>query len=197
MAKAPRISHLWDRHPEDWYVEPHWVSKRLFEVRKFAGAICDPACGMGNIISSARTMGYQTLAMDIVKRSPLIEIVPYDFLSDEDMIFDNIVSNPPFKHCDDSADYRFVRLCLDRASDQVALLLPLTWIGGDKRSRWLEETPLESIYFITPRPSMPPGTVIEAGGSVGGGTKDFAWFVWQHGYKGEPKSRWLHRDTQP
>jgi predicted RNA methylase len=194
MSKAPRLSHIWDRHPDDWYVEPRWVSKRLFEIHKFAGAIVDPACGMGNIIASAREMGFQTLAMDIVQRSTLFEPRICDFMLDEDMLFDNIVCNPPFKHCDDKADFLFVKRCLDRATDQVALMLPCTWVLGDDRSRWLEETPLSRIYYITPRPSMPPGPVIEAGVKPGGGKQDFAWYVWKQGHRGPASVGWCRRD---
>lgn len=98
-----------------------------------------------------------------------------------------IVSNPPYKHAQ-----AFAGAALQKAS-KVALLLPLDWLSGDKRSRWLETTPLETVWVLTPRPSMPPGAVIVAGVEPGGGEEDFAWFVWQAGYAGSPRIKWLHR----
>jgi hypothetical protein len=75
------------------------------------------------------------------------------------------------------------------------LLLPANWVQGDKRSRMLAGTPLRRVWFITPRPSMPPGHVLEAGGKPGNGTTDYAWFVWLRGYDGAPEVRWLRRDA--
>ena len=48
---------------------------------------------------------------------------------------------------------------------------------------------------MTPRPSMPPGGVIKAGGKVGGGKSDYCWLVFQIGYAGEPVMKWLRRDV--
>jgi hypothetical protein len=45
-----RQSHLWVRDKHDFYVEPEWVSRRLFEVESF-GAVWDPACGSGRIVT--------------------------------------------------------------------------------------------------------------------------------------------------
>jgi hypothetical protein len=47
------------------------------------------------------------------------------------------------------------------------MLLPATWLQGDKRSRWLETTALARVLFITPRPSMPPGAAVMAGQKPG------------------------------
>ena len=77
---------------------------------------------------------------------------------------------------------------------KIALLLPATWHLGDKRSRRLEELPLRRIWFLTPRPSMPPGAMILAGMKPGGGREDFAWYVFLRGYDGHPEARWLRRD---
>jgi len=75
------------------------------------------------------------------------------------------------------------------------MLLPATWLLGDRRARWLETTPLVRVLFITPRPSMPPGAVIMAGQKPGNGTTDYAWFVWGRGHVGGPQIGWLRRNT--
>jgi hypothetical protein len=102
----------------------------------------------------------------------------------------NITSNPPF----DVAE-KFVEKALKLAERKVAMFLPANWVQGDKRSRWLAGTPLRRVWFITPRPSMPPGHVLAAGGKPGNGTTDYAWFVWLRGYDGAPEVRWLRRDA--
>lgn len=190
-----RESSLWVRQPEDWYVEPFWVSARLFEVETFRGSIHDPAAGSGRIMVSAPGLG-PISGSDIVVRTTVPPIERRDWLEPCDKKWDNIVSNPPFKLCDDrrAGTHPFVERCLERAERKVALLLPANWIQGDKRSRWLETTPLRRVWFISPRPSMPPGEVIAAGSKPGNGTTDYAWLVFDHGYDGHPEVRWLRRD---
>lgn len=191
-----RESSLWEREANDWYVEPEWVSARLFEEERFTGFVHDPACGMGNIVKSARAAGLDASGEDIVSRGPYCSRVRDWLTADDDFVFyGNIVSNPSFKLCDDrkTNTFPFVEKCLAMASQKVALLLPANWIQGEKRSRWLATTPLRRVWFISPRPSMPPGQVIQAGMRPGNGTTDYCWMVWLKGYDGNPEVRWLRR----
>lgn len=191
-----RESSLWAREANDWYVEPEWVSARLFEEERFEGGVYDPACGGGNIVKSARAAGLDATGGDIVRRSQFCDYEE-DWLDLADAVqFQNIVSNPPFKLCDDrkNGTFPFVEKCLHHARYKVALLLPSNWVQGEKRSRWLATTPLRRVWFISPRPSMPPGQVLEAGHKPGNGTTDYCWLVWIHNYDGTPEIRWLRRD---
>lgn len=180
MNKTAKESHLWDRHPDDWYVEPLWCSVRLFEEEKFDGSIWDPACGLGRILQAAKQAGYGVIGTDKVKRSDDC---------DEEICFDdvylpparNIVSNPPFGIAE-----AFLKKALQSTDGKIAFLLPLSWMTGKARTQMIEQTPLYRIYVL--------GPVIEAGEKPGGGTKDFAWFVWLQGYKGDPQIKFLRRD---
>lgn len=192
-----RESSLWAREANDWYVEPKWCSLRLFEEESFRGEICDPACGGGNIVRSAMAHGFTTTGMDVVQRDATFGAIEQDWLAYQGRGFDNIVSNPPFGLCDDrkAGTHPFVEQCLRYTHRKVALLLPANWIQGDKRSRWLERSPLRRVWFISPRPSMPPGQVVATGQKPGNGTTDYAFFVWQHDYDGAPEIRWLRRQA--
>lgn len=172
-----RESHLWKRDPLDWYVEPEWCSERLFEMEKFKGPIWDPAAGTGRIVQAAKTARYEAYATDIEPRG-YAHVSRYDFFDVPDEQRwkpGNIISNPPF-----SLAEKFAQIALRVAQRKVALLLPANWVQGDKRSRWLETTPLRRVLFLTPRPSMPPGAVVVSGGKPGNGTTDYAWFIWDH-----------------
>jgi len=184
-----RDSSLWAREINDWYVEPEWCSLRLFQEEKFDGYVYDPACGRGTIIISAMKSGLCAAGSDLIDRGWDTTLTPHDFL-ESDHRRDNIVCNPPFGIAE-----KFVERALDLARNKVAMLLPANWVQGDKRSRWLAATPLRRVWFITPRPSMPPGHVLGAGGKPGNGTTDYAWFVWLRGYDGAPEVRWLRRDS--
>lgn len=183
-----RDSHLWSRDQHDWYVEPVWCSARLFEVESFPAGLHDPACGMGRIVKAARAAGIRATGSDLVYRGKHDDFLVSDFLTDGNSV-PNIVSNPPFGIAE-----HFVSHALNLAQYKVAMLLPANWVQGDKRSRWLAQTPLKCVYFLTPRPSMPPGDVIRAGGNPGNGTTDYAWFVWDCAHSGPAHIGWIRRD---
>lgn len=190
----PRAKHakLWDRDPFDWYVEPEWVSERLFQVEPFDGMIMDPACGLGRIVDAAFRSGLTAFGTDIVRRSDNCA-EECDFLTSYDGAR-NIVSNPPFGLCDPRDKSRcFVRHALKVTQYKVALLLPTVWLNSAERGAWLETTSLYRVWLLGPRPSMPPGAVIQAGEKPGNGTKDFCWVVWLKGFDGAPSLRWLRR----
>ena len=210
-VRQPKDAGLWARHPEDWYVEPEWCSRQLFRVEHFEGAVVDPSCGLGRIVVAAREHREhaarvgdnritRALGYDIVKRSRVCNEETEDFLT-SDYETDNIVSNPPFGLCGKvdknsrhTEDFQYVKKALATADRKVALLLPVPWLTGADKGEWLRTTPLAKVLIMTPRPSMPPGPVIEAGLAPGGGTEDFAWFIWDHAHKGPPTLGWLNRD---
>lgn len=193
-SRRAKASGIWTRDPHDFYVEPEWVSKRLFEEELFHGTVIDPACGTGRIVVSALASGLVAGGLDIVAKRGFLPAL--DFLDQGWgaglMPPPNIVCNPPFGVADE-----FVRLAIERALDKVAMLLPATWHFGSKRAAWLEHTPLKRVLACTPRPSMPPGAVILAGEKPGGGKKDFSWYIWERGHKGPWTGGWLHRDKTP
>lgn len=212
VVRKQKDAGVWARHPEDYYIEQPWCSEQLFRTVNFEGTIVDPSCGSGNIIRAARAhrdrvapigdkrIG-KVLGYDIVKRCKECNEDLEDFLT-SDYETDNIVSNPPFGLCNKatkstrhSEDFAYVKRALATAERKVALLLPLAWLTGADKAKYLKTTPLAQILILTPRPSMPPGPVIEAGETPGGGTEDFAWMVWDHGHKGPPTLGWLNRDT--
>jgi hypothetical protein len=184
--RKPLAAHIWAKDPLGFYVEPEWVSERLFAVEEFSGGIWDPSCGIGRIPESARRAGHEFIATDIVDRNYKYFSGRLDFLTARTARSANVVRNPPFDACDE-----FARHALELATCKVAMI----WLHRRLvAARWLAETPLARIYPLTPRPSMPPGHVILAGTRPGGGTQDFAILVWVHGHAGPPEVHWLHRD---
>jgi hypothetical protein len=179
----PRFGHVWLRDEADWYLEPAWVSERLFDVERFDGPIFDPACGMGRVVEAALRHGLSADGADLVDRSFNYPVA--DFLQTTGKL-NNVVSNPPF-----DLFRQFATHALARASGKVAMLWLVRRLNA---ARWLGQTPLARIWLLTPRPSMPTGQHVLDGGKVGGGTQDFAWLVWGHGHRGAPELRWLHRD---
>jgi hypothetical protein len=190
----PRRTHIFAPDADDHYVDPAWCSARLFEVEFFgtSGAlILDPACGWGRIPQAAKAAGYTVIASDIVDRRRELDGIPFhilDFLERSPIQSAySIVSNPPFTHVKE-----FCERALEVATYKVAMIVPLRRLPA---AHWLERMPLESVYLLTPRPSMPPGTWIEAGNTPGGGSHEFCWLVFNKTTTATaPRMRWLHRD---
>jgi hypothetical protein len=185
LEPRKRESHIWVRDKYDHYVEPRWVSERLFDVEPFVGNIVDPACGFGNIVEAARAHGYSASGRDIVDRGYPGTVVQ-DFMDCSDRP-DNIVCNIPF---DIAA--KFTQHALRLIRNKLAIIFPVARLNA--AHHWLERMPLLRVWFLTPRPSMPPGHVVAAGGKAAGGREDFCWIVFSVGHLGPPEIKWLHRD---
>jgi len=195
--KKPRNSHIFARDEHDHYVEPEWVSERLFDVEQFQGPILDPACGWSRILTSARKHGYRVRGSDIANRvgarHPDFRVL--DFLMQQDASTwqwwanaGSCVSNPPFDKFKE-----FYRQASALGFSKIAMLWLVRRLNA---ATWLQNTPLEKIYLLTPRPSMPTGAHILSGGKVGGGKQDFCWLVWSLlRQSSSPALHWLHRDA--
>ena len=198
MGYRRRESRIFERDQQGHYPEPHWCSERLFDVESFGapGAlILDPACGWGRIPRAAGAAGYTPIASDIADRrgDRLCELAGVgftvcDFLERSPVSRPwSIASNPPYEHVEE-----FCERALAIVTYKVAMLVPLRRLPA---AHWLERMPLESILLLTPRPSLPPGSWIEAGNTPGGGSQDFCWLVFsaQRSPPIAPRLRWLHR----
>ena len=186
MTPRARQSHIFDRETHDHYVEEPWCSKRLFDVEPFVGTIVDPACGWGTIVTEALSAGYCAAGSDLVHRGWDSTRTPSDFLAST-IVFDNIVTNPPFDISEE-----FITHAVAHARRKVAAIYPVRRLPV--AGRWLSRLPLARIWLLTPRPSMPTGDYIKAGGKVGGGKQDFCWLVFDHDHEGPTVVLWLHRD---
>jgi hypothetical protein len=201
VSKRQRNTHIWEADPHGHYPEPLWTSKRLFQVESFGtkGAlILDPCAGWGRIPHAAMAAGYTAIGCDIVDRrhEPLshngFKFVLGDFFENPLPMpirsAGSAVFNPPF-----TGDYiqQFVERALAIVEFKVAALVPVRRLPA---AHWLRGKPLETIWLLTPRPSLPPASYIRAGNEPGGGGQDFCWLVLRRGFDGSPAVKWLQRD---
>jgi hypothetical protein len=196
-----RATHIWEADALGHYPEPLWCSARLFEAERFGakGAlVLDPCSGWGRIAHNAIGAGYAGLAVDIADRRNEtfchngFKFIRGDFLKDPIPLppITSAVFNPPFHN-----DFiqRFIERAFDIATYKVAALVPLRRLPA---ARWLERTPLETIWILTPRPSLPPADYIRAGNEPHGGGQDFAWLIFNKQTTADaPRMKWLHRDA--
>lgn len=187
MADArAKNTHSFDRDEDEWYVEPRSVTTQLLAVESFPGTIYDPACGRGNVVEAINeAAGYQkALGTDLINRFheglPNWHRGTLDFLAGSVADLpgaDSIVMNPPFGKA--KLAEAFIRRALKVARYKVAVFVDVRFLGGAKRASGLfaERCP-SRVWYITPRPSCPPGHYILDGGKVGGGTADYCWLVY-------------------
>ena len=196
-----RDTHIWEPDPFGHYPEELWTSARLFAVEPFGakGAlVADFCCGWGRIPHNAAAAGYTAVGCDVVdrRREPQshndFRFVCGDFLNDDPPPICSAYSavfNPPF-----SGDciQDFVERALAIVRYKVAAFVPIRRLPA---AYWLKRLPLETIYILTPRPSLPPASYIRAGNKPGGGGQDFGWLVFNvQATTATPKVKWLHRD---
>jgi hypothetical protein len=193
-----RDSHVFEKDPLGHYPEPPWIAERLFELEYFGqpGArILDPGAGWGRIPRAAAAAGYTPIASDVVDRradrlSELagIEFHLCNFLEGSPVASPwSVVSNPPFDRVQE-----FCERALEIAIYKVAMLVPLRRLPA---ARWLESLPLETIFLLTPRPSLPPASWIAAGNNPNGGSQDFCFLIFNKTTTPTaPRLRWLRRD---
>jgi hypothetical protein len=196
-----RRSHIFPKDKDGWYCEPSWVSRRLFEVEDFPDPIYDPACGWGTILKAAEAAGYRIVGSDIVDRQRHglgEDFHKRDFLTWRGRVSGSTVTNPPFDYVQEFGEH-----ALDLGATKVAMIMLVRRLNA---AHWLRKLPLERIWLLTPRPSMPPGSHIlrvergeidERTGKpckIGGDKQDFCWLVFRGGYVGNPTISWLHRD---
>ena len=184
-ARAPRYVDVKSkRATHDWYQDQPEATEALLRVERFAGTCWDPCCGIGTIPKAMTAAGYRCFGTDITYRGyvGLGQYCPQNFLTAEAIPedIDSIVSNPPYKD-----PTLYVDRALSIARHKVAFLLPLTFLEGEKRTRWRVNTPLARIRTFSWRINMPPGEMLQSGEvEARGGKKAFAWFIWEHGWEG-------------
>jgi hypothetical protein len=171
-----------DGRPEgDFYPTPRDAVAALLDRETFEGSIWENSCGDGAICRVLEEYGYRDIrATDLVDRG--YGETGHDFITSPYRA-DNVVMNPPF-----SMAQQFVELSLARTTGKVAMLGKLVFLEGQKRKPFFASTPLSRVYVFSKRVNFYRGG---EKGSYSTSTMCFAWFVWKHGYTGEPVVRWL------
>jgi hypothetical protein len=192
------------RQDHDFYVDPEWCTQLLLDAENFSGNVWDPACGQGSILNACMQNGIKATGSDLVDRG--CGHTPVDFLKQREhrpMVspVGNIICNPPFKQAE-----AFIRQALElvgppprwwgsRRTAKVAMLVQEKFLFSQRRHALFKDHPPAAIYFLSTRPSMPPGHLLARGAvKAAGGSVNYCWIVWQRGYRGPPTCGWLIKE---
>lgn len=101
--------------------------------------------------------------------------------------FNNVITNPPF-----SLAKEFAEKALEVSTGKVILFAKIQFLEGRQRKDFFATHPPKAVYVFSKRVNpLRNGLEVDENGKHWSSTMCFAWFVWEHGYTGEPCIRWI------
>jgi hypothetical protein len=187
------------RAARDFYVEPEWSVDLLLQNERFIGDVWDPCAGSATIVRACKRAGITVNGSDLVSHDPMLVNGGIDFLlvdrpyqgAQQPM---NIVFNPPYGEAQ-----KFILRALSIVRCKVAAIVQQQFPYSLERHALFRDYPPARVYFLSSRPSMPPGEAYLAGTiKARGGKTDYLWMVWDHDHHAKIPTTafWLKRDVR-
>ena len=163
-ATSARPIHVsaFARAGDDFYATPSWVTEALLQHIRFRGPIWEPCCGDGAMSAVLSRHGYAVVSTDIADRG--FGTSGVDFLACRTVPDGcrSLVTNPPYGdsglHTGQSrsptAMLNFLRHALMLTSSvqgQLALLVRLQWIAGQRAAEVMSTAPFAAVVVLTQR----------------------------------------------
>ena len=200
MKRNDNMARIWgstshckeEREVLDFYAtDPSSLSLFLSKIREddiqLHQNIWEIACGDGAISNHLKKIGYNVFCSDIVNRKNTCD-AKLDVTKNIDGITfcGDILTNPPYKHAQDFIE-KSIKMV--RKDSLVIMYLRLQFLEGKKRKKLFDVYPPKYIYVHTARQMTYKNN--DPKEKTKGSAVCFAWFVWQKGYTGDPRVRWI------
>lgn len=148
---------------------------------KLNDAIYEPCCGAGAITNVLKQFEFKNIKESDIQTEDYITgkkgVNVYDL---PDNCCEVVFTNPPYNlMTKEHLLEEFLRI----SSDKVILILNIYFLSSKARKELLETSGLRHIYIHSDRVTMYPFGQEKP---KNGGTKMFAWFVWDKKFKGAP-----------
>lgn len=163
------------RKKSDFYQTPFCLTRELLEREKLEGTILEPACGEKAIVKVLHEYGYDPDFDDINANK--------DFLK-ETQTYDTIITNPPF-----SLANEFILHAKKIYNRKIAMLLPLSYLHGQKRYESGIFKQLKTVYVFTRYPLLTD--TIREDGKIETGMMVYAWYIWEKPWRAKPLIDWI------
>lgn len=178
----------------DLYETPEWSTRLILErlmwdnVISINDVITETCSGAGAISKVLESYGLSVKSSDIQTEDFVYGSKAIDVYKIPDKSEQIIFTNPPYNlMTKEDMLSEFLRI----STDKVILLLNIYYLSSKDRYELLTNSPLKYIYVHSDRVTMFPYGEEKPKST---GTKMFAWFVWEHGYEGEPVIRWITKE---
>ena len=172
-----------DREQHDFYATEPKAVELLLDEERFQKDILEPCCGLNHITDVLRNKGYRVTTSDLIDRGIGAEVK--DFFEYTSWSGD-IVTNPPYSQAVDFVEHS---LKITERGSKVAMFLKIQFLEGKKRKEFFKQYPPKYIYVASSRLRCAKNGDFDKYGSS---AVCYAWFVWENGYQGEPKIRWIN-----
>lgn len=171
----------------DFYETPRWATERVIDAMIPDGVlnkyddIYEPCSGAGAISSVLEGYGFENIRKsDIQTGDYIVGQKGIDVYELPDGCCDVVFTNPPYNlMTKENMLTEFLRI----ANKKVILLLNIYFLSSKSRKEILETSHLRHLYIHSDRVTMYP---FGQEAPKNGGTKMFAWFVWDKEYNGKP-----------
>jgi hypothetical protein len=170
-----------DREIDDFYPTPAYAVEALLQREKFDGYIWECACGTGDISEVLKTAGCNVYSSDLIDRGYGDQL---DFLSNHNKVYDNIVTNPPFKDA-----LKFVEQAKESSRQKIAMFLKTVFLESEARYNMFKDKdyPLARVYQFSKRVTLyKDGRKMKNSGMIA-----YAWYVWDVEHRGRPELDWI------
>ena len=185
-----RAIHIsgYDREGRDFYATPAWVTEALLQHVALRAPVWEPCCGDGAMSTILAAHGHEVVSTDIAARG--FGTAGIDFLTCRTMPAGcrSIVTNPPYG---DTGSHRgqarsslamlaFLRHALALTASvqgQLALLVRLQWIAGQRAAETLSSGPFAATIVLTQRIRW-----FDMGASTNRAQHHHAWVVFDHAH---------------
>ena len=150
------------RAGDDFYATPSWVTEALLRHIRFRSQIWEPCCGDGAISAVLGRHGYTVVSTDIADRGFGTPGVDFHACRTVPEGCRSLVTNPPYGdsglHAGQSrsstAMLNFLRHALMLTASvqgQLALLVRLQWIAGQRAAEVMSTAPFAAVVVLTRR----------------------------------------------
>ena len=177
------------REDNDFYAtDPHALEIFLEKIKKdgieLHNNIWECACGQGHLSRVLENKGYNVWSTDLVDRGygetgfDFIAPLPYEWNGD-------ILTNPPYKYAKE-----FVEKAMKILEKQhyCIMFLKIQFLEGQARRKMFYKYPPKYIYVNSVRQTCYiNGDMSKKMSSA----TCYCWYIWEKGYIGEPKVRWI------
>jgi hypothetical protein len=150
------------RTHRDFYATPSWVTEALLRHVPLRGPVWEPCCGDGAMSGVLAAHGHQVVSTDIADRgfgTPGVDFLACGAMPPKCR---SIVTNPPYGETGTAAGQersavamlKFVRHAMALATSvqgQVALLVRLQWIAGQRAAELLSSGPFDATIVLNRR----------------------------------------------
>lgn len=165
----------------------NWLKFILKAIKLNQTPIWECACGNGNLAKLLVSYGYYTMATDIKDRGYGATGEHHDFLKKTYMFGCCILTNPPY-----SLANEFIKHALEILPDGglYIALMNITYLAGQKRYNEIySKGNLREVYVFSHRIECWKNG--ERPKDKCGSICNYAWYVFQKGYIGQPTLYWL------